>query len=212
MDVIVRGHDIKVNESLQEFAQDKLGKLDRYLPNIQAIQVDLSRQRTRRGEGVTIAQITLRHERGAILRVEEKVQSNDRDSVKVAIITATDKMYRQIERFKGKQRRKGRRGKEWDRYFATEEELDIAENVPNYEEIAAEYAYEEGDEEVIRRKELVLIAMTESEAIEQMELLSHPFFMFRNAETDQVNVIYRRDGGGYGLLVPAASPEAAPSS
>ena len=200
MDVIVRGQNMKITDAVKDYAQDKLGKLDRYLPNIYEVRVELSRQNTRRGEGVTIAQITLRHARGAILRVEEKVRSNDHDSVKVAINMAVDKMYRQIDRFKGK-KRKSRRGKEgWERYVATEEELGIAEEVPDYEEIAADYE----EEEVVRRKEVALIAMTEKAAIEQMELLSHPFFMFMNEETGSVNVLYRRDGGGYGVLVPAS--------
>ena len=200
MDVIVRGHNMKVSDSVQEFAQSKLGRLDRYLPNITQIYLDVSRQHTRRGEGVTIAQITLHHSRGAILRVEEKVQSNDRESVKVAINTAVDKMYRQIERFKGKKRGKARRDQSWERFIATEEELSMAEEVPNYEEIAKEY--EGVEEEIIRRKEVDLLAMSEEEAIEQMELLSHPFFMFKNAETGAINLLYRRDEGGYGVLVP----------
>jgi putative sigma-54 modulation protein len=202
MDVIVRGHDMKVTDAIQEFAQDKIGKLDRYLPNITEIKVDLSRQRTRRGEGITIAQITLRHSRGAILRAEEKVYSNERDSVKIAITTAVDKMYRQIERFKGKKRKKGRRDQQWERYYATAEELSIAEEVPNYEEIAAEFEVAQGGENVIRHKEIALTAMNEQEAIEQMELLSHTFFMFQNADTGAVNVLYRREDGGYGVLVP----------
>jgi putative sigma-54 modulation protein len=199
MDVIVRGHNIKVTDELKEFTQDKIGKLDRYLPNIIDIEVDLSRQRTRRGEGITIAQITLRHVRGAILRVEEKVHSNDRDSVKTAIVISIDKMYRQIERFKGKKRGKTQRDRRRERFYATDEELSTAEDVPNYEALAAEYVYEE---EVVRRKELELQPISEEEAIEQMELLSHPFYMFKNAETNQINVLYRRDGGGYGMLVP----------
>lgn len=202
MDLIVRGHDMKVTDAIQEFAQDKIGKLDRYLPNITEIQVDISRQRTRRGEGMTIAQITLRHSRGAILRAEEKVYSNDRDSVKVAITTAVDKMYRQIERFKGKKRKKGRRDQERERYFATPEELSVAEEVPNYEALAAEFDVVEEEEGIIRHKEIPLTEMNEQEAIEQMELLSHAFFMFKNADTGAVNVLYRREDGGYGVLVP----------
>ena len=203
MDVIIRGHDMKVTDAIQEFTRQRLGKLDRYLPNIVEIQVDFSRLRTRRGEGMTIAQITLRHARGAILRVEEKVGSNDHDSVKIAINTAVDKMYRQIERFKGKKRDKTRRGKQRERFLATEEELSVAEEVPNYEEIAKEYEFVE-EQAVVRRKNIALTPMNEEEAIEQMELLSHPFFMFKNAETGEVNVLYRREEGDYGVLVPAS--------
>jgi putative sigma-54 modulation protein len=202
MDVIVRGHNIKISDTIQEFAQDKIGKLDRYLPNITNIYLDLSRQPTKRGEGITIAQITLHHSRGAILRTEEKVNSNDRDSMMIAVINAVDKMYRQIERFKGKRNRGKQRQHKQYRFIATEEELVEAENVPNYEEIAKEYEY---DDEIVRRKEITVTAMNEEEAIEQMELLTHAFFMFQNSETGAINVLYRRDGGGYGILVPAGN-------
>lgn len=200
MEVIIRGKDIKITDSVDEYAQETVGKLNRYLPNIREVRVDLSRKHTRRGEGLTIAQITLRHERGAILRSEEKVQSNDHDSVKVAIGTAVDKMYRQIERFKGKRKDKKRRSsKSWDVYAATEEEISEAEEVPMYEQIAAEY---DDFDEIVRRKEVEMAPMSEDEAISQMELLAHPFYMFKNSATNAVNVVYRRSDGGYGILIP----------
>lgn len=204
MDVIIRGHNIRITDALKEYTEEKVGRLDRYLPHISEIRVDLSRQHTKRGENMTIAQITLRHRRGAILRSEEKLQGDERGSAESAINVATDKMYRQIQRFKGKKRDRKRVAK--DKFFATPEELDIAEDIPNdvYEEIYADYP--EGsianDDEIIRRKDVPLIPMSEDEAIEQMELLAHSFFMFFNAETGSVNVLYRRDTGGYGVLVP----------
>jgi putative sigma-54 modulation protein len=200
MNVTIRGHNIKVSDALEDFTRKKVNKLDRYLPNIRDIRVDLSRQHTSRGENMAIAQITLRHGRGAILRSEEKLQSNERDAVQAAINLAIDKMHRQIERFKGKRSRKGR-----ERFIATIEELDMAETIPeleDYEDEIEEPEYEEP--EIIRRKDVALIAMDETEAIEQMELLGHNFFMFLNAETGSINVLYRRAEAGYGLLVPQA--------
>jgi putative sigma-54 modulation protein len=201
MDVTIRGENIKVTDALEDFAQKKLGKLDRYLPNITEVHLDLTRNHTKRGENITIAQITLRHARGAILRAEERIQGDGESSIQPAITAAVDKMYRQIDRFKGKRRdNKRRKG----RYYATPEELSTAEEVPNYEEIAAEYEnFEEVD--IVRRKEVDIQAMDEEEAIAQMELLGHAFFMFMNAKSGEINVLYRRDSGGYGVLVPEKS-------
>jgi putative sigma-54 modulation protein len=199
MEVTIHGHNVKVNEQMTDYTQKKLGKLDRYLPNIKEIRVDISRQNTRRGADITAAQITLRHSRGAILRSEEKVRGDDGDALQSAINIAADKMYRQIERFKGKRQNKKRRGQ--DIYFATDEELDLAEDFPEFEDI------EESEDistevEIIRRKVVSLIPMIEAEAIEQMELLDHNFFMFLNAETGEINILYRREAEGYGLLIP----------
>lgn len=206
MDINIAGTNVKVTDDIKEYARKRLDKLDRYLPNIRNIQVDLSHENARRGGDLVIAQITVRHERGAILRAEEKTTTD----IKKAIDKAVDKMYRQIQRFKGKRSRKGR-----DRFIATLEELSLAEDIPDFEEYVDEYAelaaeYESlttGDDDlpvvpIARRKDVELRPMTEVEAIEQMELLGHNFFMFYNADTHNINVIYRRERGDYGLLVP----------
>lgn len=199
MDVIIQGHNLRVNDALETFTRRKLDKLDRYLPNIRELQVDLSHERTRRGEDMMIAQITIRHKRGAILRAQEKTPGD----INAAITSAVDKLYRQIQRFKGKRSRKGR-----ERFSATIEELNIAEQIPDIEEFVEEIIEEapaaDGatPNEIIRRKEIGIVAMTEAEAVEQMELLGHTFFVFFNAETGSINVVYKRSAGGYGVLLP----------
>ena len=200
MDVIVKGHNLRVTESLEEYARKKVSKLDRYLPNIHDVRVDLTSENTRRGNNLMTAQITIRHERGAILRAEEKINGD----ITGAIDSAIDKMYRRIQRFKGKRTRKGR-----ERFIATIEELDIAEPIPDMEDFVDEYGDfvdealpEVPSSPVERRKVVELSPMNEAEAIEQMELLGHNFFVFYNAEANAVNVLYRRESGGYGILVP----------
>lgn len=195
MDVIIQGHNMKISDTLESYAKKQLDKLDRYLPNIYEVRMDLSAQPTRRGENITIAQITIRHSRGAILRAEEKVPGDVRN----AINSAVDKMYRQIQRFKGKRSRKGR-----ERFTASIEELNMAEAIPEVAEYIEEepYANEEGDPRILRRKNVALVAMNEVEAIEQMELLGHTFFVFLNEATGSINVLYQRADGGYGLLTP----------
>lgn len=193
MDVIIQGHNIKVTDALETHTRKKLDKLDRYLPNIAELRVDLSHERTKRGEDMTIAQITIRHTRGAILRAQEKSPGD----INIAINAAVDKMYRQIQRFKGKNTRKGR-----ERFSATIEELNVAEQIPDVEEFVDEHETEVTPSEIMRRKEVAVAAMNEAEAIEQMELLGHNFFMFFNPATGNVNVVYKRTSEGYGVLTP----------
>src|SRR5690606_8426856 len=204
MDVTIQGTNVKVTSDIEAYARKKLDRLDRYLPRIQEVRVELSHENTRRGEDLVSAQITVRHARGAILRAEEKVGGD----IKKAIDNAVDKMYRRIQRFKGKRSRKGK-----ERFTATLEELSMAEDIPDVEEYVDEYV--DGSAERVeagiaedyavpsaRRKDIDLTPMTEIEAIEQMELLGHNFFMFFNADTQTINVLYKRSVGGYGLLAP----------
>jgi putative sigma-54 modulation protein len=203
MDVTIKGRNVKITETLEDYAKKKLDKLDRYLPNIHDVRVDLSHEHTRRGEDLVSAQITVRHERGAILRAEERLPGD----INKAIDSAIDKMYRRIQRFKSKRSRKGK-----ERFVATIEELDLAEEIPDIEEYVDEYPEYAHVEEVPasevkttpieRRKDIHLAPMSEMEAIEQMELLGHNFFLFFNADTGKVNALYKRATGGYGILVP----------
>lgn len=196
MDVTIEGSNVRVSDELEQYALKKLERLDRYLPRIRLVEVDLSHEHTRRGSDLVSAQITLHHERGAILRAEKKVENE----IRHAIDGAVDRLYRQIQRFKGKRVRRGR-----DRFVASSEELSLAEDIPDV--AAFDDAFVQAGEAlpevpIARRKDVELQPMTELEAIEQMELLDHDFFMFFNADTLIINVLYRRRGGAYGLLVP----------
>lgn len=196
MDVKIHGIDIKISDDLDKYTRDKINKLDRYLPNISKVRVELAIKKTHRGADLAIAQITVHHSRGAILRAEEQAGIENRDTIRVTINKAVDKLYRQIDRFKGKRKSKRVR----DKYKATIAELDLAEDVPEYEIPDAEDFVPQID--IVRRKNVELLPMNEDEAIEQLELLDHSFYMFVNAETNKVNVLYRRNNGGYGMLIP----------
>lgn len=193
MDIEIQGHNLRVSDALTDYVQKKLGKLDRYLPNITEVRVELGREHTRRGEDLSVAQITVRHGRGAILRAQETLSGE----IEIALNLAVDKMYRQIQRFKGKRARKGR-----ERFSATVEELNAAEAIPELETLDDVQDELPMDAEIIRRKNVAVIAMNEEEAIEQMELLGHTFFIFFNQATGGINVIYKRRAGGYGVLNP----------
>lgn len=192
MNITIQGRNVKVTDTIENYARKKIERFDRYLPNIVEARVDLNHEHTRRGEDLVAAQITIRHSRGAILRTEERSTGD----IMAAINGAVENMHRRIQRFKSKRIRKGR-----ERYSATVDELNVAEPIPYTEEFV-EDAEENAANEVVRRKEVPVVAMNEAEAVEQMELLGHAFFMFFNGETGSVNVLYKRSSGGYGVLVP----------
>lgn len=198
MDLTLHTDNIRLTDDVEEFVHKKLSKLERYLPNIESVHVELSQQNSHRGPDIVVAQITIRHDRGAVLRTEERVDKQDYNSFKTAVTNASDKMYRRIRRFKDKPRSKRLR----ERYAMTEEEFTMAEPLPD--ELFPEVEDEESEAEqvVIRRKIVGVSAMHEDEAIEQMELLGHSFFMFFNPEKNAINVVYKRSNGGYGLLEP----------
>ncbi len=192
MNITIQGRNIKVTDTIENYARKKVERFDHYLPNIVDARIDLNHEHTRRGEDLVAAQITIRHSRGAILRAEERTSGD----MMAAINGAVENMHRRIQRFKSKRVRKGR-----ERYSATVDELNIAEAIPGAEEFVEDIA-EGVENEVVRHKEIPVTAMNEAEAIEQMELLGHTFFMFFNGETGSVNVLYKRSGGDYGVLVP----------
>lgn len=186
MELKIHARNVDVTSRLQEHVERKVSKLDRFLPNIAELSVDLAIERHKLNQEQCIAQLTLRDNRGVILRSEEKRQPD----IYAALDIALDKMYRQIERYKGKRRRRGGRV----------EELGV--------EAAAPVAVEEEEEEklaIVRRKQIALVPMSEEEAIDQMELLGHNFFIFYNAESAKIGVLYRREDGNYGVLEPVIS-------
>ncbi len=100
-----------------------------------------------------------------------------------SIDAVLDKMYRQMARYKGKRQ---------DRWQASAEVLPLPDEEP----------VEEPDGEIVRVKRFQVRPMSSEEAVEQMELLGHQFFVFLNADENSINVLYQRDDGDYGLLQP----------
>ncbi len=190
MELKIHTRNVDVNPRLQEHVEKKVSKLDRYLPNIHEVRVDLAVERRKQGQDQSIAQLTLRNSRGVILRAEEKKEAD----IYAALDRALDKMYRQIERYKGKRKRKG-----GGKFSEADASLATAEPVPIELDEAAE---DEAKVDIVRRKRVSLVPMTEEEAIDQMELLGHDFFIFLNAETARIGVLYRREDGNYGVLEP----------
>lgn len=180
--VEVQTRNIRLTEQIEEYVHKKAGNLDHYLPAIEDARVELSHHKAARdAKDRNVAQITV-FGKGFTLRTEERA-----DEALAAFDQAMDNLQRQIERHKGKHYRGRGDGRS-----------------------AAEVADDAIDEETgelsplfARRKKFVLYPMSEDEAIVQMRNLGHDnFFVFYNAETSKINVLYRRRNGSYGLIEP----------
>lgn len=185
MELSVNGRNMEVTTRLRNYVEKKTVKLDRYMPDLAEVHVDLSETNARSAVERQVAQITIRDNRGTILRAEER--SND---MFASIDAVVDKLYRQISRYRGKRRSKWRGGSDG-------EELVMGEPLPLEEEIVD--ADQPG---IVRTKRFTMRPMSPEEAVDQIELLGHDFFVFFNADAQAVNVLYRRRDNGYGLLQP----------
>ncbi|NDJ84977.1 MAG: ribosome-associated translation inhibitor RaiA [Chloroflexi bacterium] len=187
MEIKVHTRNLNLTPRLESYIDKKVERLDRYLNNITEANLEL------RKEGRTeqpIAQLTIRNERGLIFRVEDKKQAD----IYAAIDTVVDKMYRQLRRHKDKRRRNKKGGSRWS-------EVDAAAfAIPEEEEAPSPTEEEVAEAQVVRRKSIILAPMLEDEALEQFDMLGHDFFVFLNGETGNVNVLYKREDGNYGLL------------
>jgi putative sigma-54 modulation protein len=186
MQLILKGKNVEITDWLREYVEKKVNKLDRYLPDIHEARIELSVQKTRSSQDRQVAQLTVRSN-GAILRAEERT-----DDMFAAIDAVVDKMHRQIARYKGK------RIDRWQGQRLNRGEVELP---PVDEEVLEELA-EVQERRIVRVKRFAVSPMDEEEAVEQMELLGHDFFVFFNPNTGTLNVLYRRKDGNYGLLEP----------
>ena len=173
MKFIISGKNITVSQGLRTAVEDKLGKLERYFTPDTEVIVTLSVEKERQKIEVTIPV------KGNIIRSEQV--SND---MYVSIDLVEEVIERQLRKYKNKI-------------------VDKQQAAANFQKEYIDKDYEEEDEvKIIRTKTFGIKPMYPEDACVQMELLGHNFFVFYNAETDQVNVVYKRKGNTYGLIEP----------
>lgn len=188
MQLVLKGKNFIISDRIREYVEKKVGKFDRYLPDISETRVEITEEKTKSAKDRKIVQITLRTN-GTILRAEERSEA-----IYACIDTVVDKIHRQIARYKGK------RINRWQGH-ANKRTQEI-EPLPELGEEVFEALAEESERKIVRTKRFTVHPMTEDEAVEQMELLGHDFFVFYNADLGRINVIYRRADSNYGLLDP----------
>ena len=173
MKFIISGKNITVSQGLRTAVEDKLGKLERYFTPDTEVIVTLSVEKERQKIEVTIPV------KGNIIRSEQV--SND---MYVSIDLVEEVIERQLRKYQNKI-------------------VDKQQAAANFQKEYIDKDYEEEDEvKIIRTKKFGIKPMYPEDACVQMELLGHNFFVFYNAETDQVNVVYKRKGNTYGLIEP----------
>ena len=195
MDVQIKAKDLKVGDDLRAFIEGRVDKLDRFIGGSADAKLELRYERPRTGGARVVAQLTVAL-RQTILRAEEQ-----HADVRRAVDMAVDTMVTQIRRYHSKRIDRSKRPTVAE--FVTLPELAAAELAELDAAIDdVENVDEQSGQEIVRRKRFALKPMSSGEAIDQLELLGHDFFVFHNAEENQINVVYRRKGGAYGLIQP----------
>ncbi len=174
MNYIISGKNIDVTDGLRSAVYDKLGRLEKFFTEDTKAQVTFSVEKERQKIEVTIPM------KGHIIRAEQVS-----DDMYVSIDMVVETIERQVVRYKKKIIDQNQDAAFFQNAFIEEED------------------YEDEDEiQIIRSKRFAVKPMYPEDACVQMELLGHNFYVFRNAETDEVNVVYKRKGNTYGLIEP----------
>ena len=173
MKIVIVGKNIDITPGLKSAVEDKIGKLSKYFTEETTAHVTLSVEKDRQKIEVTIPV------KGKIIR-SEQVSSD----MYVSIDLVEEIIERQLRRYKTK---------------LIAQQQAAASFQPDYLEADEE---EEEEVKIVRTKKFDIKPMYPEDACVQMELLGHSFYMFCNAETEQLNVVYKRKGGTYGLIEP----------
>ncbi len=173
MELIIRGDKLKVTDSMKSYIEEKLGKLEKYLGNQESVHCNVLVKIKGHKQIVEIT-IPLK---SFILRSEE-----EQEDFYAAVDKTVDILERQIRKNKTRLMSK-----------QTKNIVDF-----NFEEIEEEL--EEDERTIVKRKKVEVKPMDEEEAILQMELIGHQFYMYKDSETNKPAVVYKRKSGGYGLI------------
>lgn len=177
MKITIRGRNIEVTENLKDYIEKKLSKLTRYFDHIHEAQVTVFTERENYVVEVTVPLNSI------ILRGEEESDEN----LYAAVDLVIEKLEKQVHKYRTKLYKRLRNQGLKDLIAVLGEENKKGE---------------EQEPVLVKTKRFAMKPMPVEEAILQMNLLGHNFFVFSNAETEQVNVLYRRKDGNYGLIEP----------
>lgn len=178
MELKITGTNTEITSDVRNYTERKLGKLKRHSNNIMDCKIEISEEKTKSPQQHYLVRAII-DSNGAVFHGEERGKD---------LFTAIDKvaavMTRQLENHKGKLYEKGRgislaRGK-----FNNKAEMPVTER------------------KLVKNKRFIIKAMTLEESIEQMEFLGHDFFLFLDADAEELKLLYRRKDGNYGLIEP----------
>jgi len=177
----VKGRNLEVSEQIRQYAEEKLGKLDRLVNDPTRVELELAVEKNPSIHDNHVAEATV-WTKGPVLRAREA--SAD---MRASIDQLVNKLERQVKRYREKRRVAPRR-------HARDGGLPVE---------ARPVELPEDDTGIVKTKQFAVSPMTAEEAVLQLELVGHDFFVFRNVETEIINVVYRRRDGDYGLIEPS---------
>lgn len=180
MKITISGKNIDISQALRNQVNKKVGKLERYFKPGTEAQVTLSLEKNR-----NIVEVTIPFN-GILIRAEESTEN-----MYASIDLVLDKLERQIHKYRTKLGRNFRTGA-----FVTEK-MEFSQAAPQISQDT-----DDDDLKIVRTKRFAVKPMSIEEALMQMDLLGHSFFVFSNAESEEVNVVYKRHDGKYGLIEP----------
>jgi putative sigma-54 modulation protein len=169
----IRGNKIDVTEAINDYIEEKISKLEKYLDDNEEVEAKAVISAKGKNQKVEVTIWSGKYN----IRAEES-----HSDLYAAIDLVVDKLERQFKKYRGKLNNKK----------ALREEYVPSVEIEEYEE------YE--NETIVRKKEVFLKPIDEEEAIMQMELLGHSFFVFKNVDTEKINVVYKRKDGDYGVI------------
>src|SRR4051794_6608853 len=174
----VKGKNVEVSDAIRAYAQEKLAKLDRQLTDPR-VELELAVERNPSIADSHVAEATV-FTNGPVLRARESSQD-----MKASIDQLVDKLERQVTRYREK-RKRGRGGRAGQ----------------NGGPQAIPVVPGESEPVIVKTKQFGVNPMSPEEAVLQLELVGHDFFIFRNADSSEINVVYRRRDGNFGLIEP----------
>lgn len=182
MDIQITGKNLDISQSVRDYINKKLGKINRYLPNILVFEVVASEEKTRSPEQRFIAQVTINN-KGTLLRGEERGQD-----IHTAIDKVAEIMDRQVEHYKKRIPYSKGRGtvsiRTTTKEVTSSVDAEVTDTGPR----------------IVKTKQFDVKPMSLDEAVDQMELLGHDFFLFYNPDSNNMNLLYKRKDGNYGLI------------
>lgn len=192
MDITVSGRKMPVSDSLRNYAEDKIGGAVRQLDvGAIACEIILYREKNPANPNPAICEVTVIM-KGHVARVEESEQD-----MFAAIDVAAAKIARQLRKFKT--RVKDKRRKATEEAVAARDASAHPESDLDLDKLMDELS---SDDEVVRRKQVSLAPLTEDEAMVELDLVGHDFYVYTDRDSGDTHVIYRRSNGGYGILAP----------
>lgn len=196
MKLLIQGNNIAVTESIHDYVEQKLEKAVKHFQNITSkVDVHLSVARNSRIERKHKAEVTV-FANGTVIRAQE-----GSDNLYASIDMVADKIARQLRRYKEKHLAKNAHA------HIRQEEIVEGEELVKVDELNSD-RLPELPATVVRSKYFAMPPMTTEEALSQLQLIDHDFYMFHNSESNEINVIYSRNHGGYGVIQPRSDSNA----